>query len=541
VQYNWSEKTTFGTLLNTTAAKWGDSEALVYEGRRFTYSQVKEKVDQLAKGLIDIGVKKGDKISIWLNNCPEWIFLYFAAAKAGAVVIPINTRFKAKELSYVLGQSDSSFLVIGEPFHTVNYYEILKEIVPEVSNRVGEELFSENYPFLKKIISVGADYEGTVKYDDVFSRGLRVSDKTLQEREAQIDPDDLFNIIYTSGTTGFPKGAMHSHKMIANMRSAANRLEMNEDDKILLFLPLFHVYGCLLGVTAACIKGAGVVLMPGFDAGASVRLIDEEKVTLLYGLDTMYYDMINHSNYQKYSRESLRLAICASPPFITKDLMKKLCRITNAYGATETTSITTMSFAGDSVDKVSETNGYPLPDLSLKVIDPYTGQEMPRNVPGELCVKGHSVMLGYYKKSDETKKALDKDGWFHTGDNAIIDEDGYVKIIGRYKDLIRVGGENVDPTEIESLLATHPSVYRVSIVAVPDQRLGEVCFAFVQLFEDREATESELIEYCKGKIASFKIPKVVSIIQEFPMTPTGKIQKFKLREMAQDALNQSIH
>jgi fatty-acyl-CoA synthase len=542
VRYDWPCKTTFGKLLDTSAEKWGAYEALVFYGQRFTYSQVKEQVDIVAKGLIDIGVKKGDKVSIWLNNCPEWAFLFFAAAKVGAAIIPINTRFKSKELSYVLGQSDSSFLIIGRPFLSVNYFEILKEIIPEVITAGNGEINSNQYPLLKRIISVGCDYEGTTNYEELKIRGENTADSILFEREAQVDPDDLFNIIYTSGTSGFPKGVMHSHKIIANMRNAANRLEMTEKDRLLLFLPLFHVYGSLLGVTAAFLKGACVVLMDSFDPGKSLRLIDEEKITLLYGLDTMYFDMINHQNYHKYSRDSLRLTICASPPFITKEILeKKLCRrLVNAYGMTETTSITSMSFVDDPEEKVISTNGFPLPDFSLKIVDPFTGDELPRNEVGELCIKGHPVMLGYYKNPSETERVIDHEGWFHTSDSAYIDEEGYLKIVGRIKDIIRVGGENVDPIEVESLLCTNPAIYRVSVVAAPDQRLGEVCYAFVQFHEGKTANLTELIDFCRGKIASFKIPRGITVIPEFPMTPTGKIQKFKLREMAKERMNHGV-
>lgn len=528
------EHLTYGELLNRAAARWGDQEAIVFEEQRYTYSDLRKHVDQLAKGLIEIGVQKGDKVSVWLNNCPEWLFYFYAVAKIGGVLVPVNTRFKASELAYVIGQSDSSVLVIGKPYRTTNYFDIVKEAVPDLQALKPDEMISQDFPYLRRIITVGDTYPGALTHEGVFQLGTQVADSVLEQREAEVDSGDIFNILYTSGTTGFPKGAMHSHKMIVNMRDAADRLQMTEKDRILLFLPLFHVFGSLAGATAACTKGACLVLMEAFDAGIALQRIEEEGITLIYAFETMFFDMMNHPDFNRYSRASLRSGICPVPPYVAKQVLEKFCHVANGYGMTETTSLTSLSLPDDPFDKIINSNGKPLPGFSVKVVDPDTGDELPANHSGELCVKGHPVMLGYYKKPEETKKVIDQDGWFHTGDRANLDEEGYVHIVGRIKDMIRVGGENVDPVEVEAMLSKHPSVYRVSVVSMPHERLGEAVAAFVQLRENMSVPPTELIDYCKNKIASFKIPKKIFFIDEFPMTPTGKIQKYLLRERAKE-------
>jgi fatty-acyl-CoA synthase len=494
--------------------------------------------DTLAKGLLSIGVKKGDKVALWLNNRPEWIFFYFAIAKIGAVIVPVNTRFKMNDLEYVLKHSDSTVLVLGTEFRGVNYYEIFSALVPDIVNVNEGNLSSGKLPLLKTVITVGEPYPGTLGYEELLERGRVTEDNLLKQRESEVQPDDLVAIYYTSGTTGFPKGAMHSHKMIANMRDAAARFEMNSNDRILLFLPLFHIYASQVGMTAAFTRGVGLVLMEAFHAGEALKLIEQKSVTIIYGFDTMYYDMMNHPDFQKYSRQSLRTGLCPAAPHVTKLVIENFCKVLNGYGMTEATGLTSLSFLTDSTERIISSNGFPMPGLQVKIVDPVTRIEFPRNERGELSVKGHPVTLGYYKNPEETRKVMDEDGWFYTGDLGYIDDQGYLHIIGRIKDIIRVGAENVDPVEVEAVLSEHEAINRAYVVSRPDTRLGEVCIAFVQRNQGYDISEEEIISFCKNKIASFKVPRSVYFVDEFPMTPTGKIQKYILRERALQLMEQ---
>ncbi|PWA12164.1 hypothetical protein DCC39_06945 [Pueribacillus theae] len=525
---------TFGDLLNSASSTWGDSKAIIYNEKSYTYLNLNNITDLLAKGLLSYGVQKGDKVALWLNNSPEWFFFYYAIAKIGAVIVPINTRFRSNDLEYVLKQSDSSLLVLGNSYRNANYYEILKGITPELEHSIPGQLKAEKLPRLRKVISVGFLSTSTISFKDLIDRGKQISNDELRKRESEVSPEDLFAIYYTSGTTGFPKGVMHSHKMIINMNNVAERLQMKSSDKILLFLPLFHVYASQVGLTAACTRGACIVLMEAFESGKVIKLIKEEKVSILYGFDSMYLDIMNDPNFNQKSIKSIRVAMCSGTKGILEKVVKKNdFKVVNSYGMTESTGVTSLTFLDDSDDTIISKNGYPLPGISIKIVDPYTKQTLSNGNSGEICVKGHSVMLGYYNKPIETKEVLTEDGWLYTGDKGYIDELGYLHLSGRIKDIIRVGGENVDPIEVDAVLISHPAVFKACTIAVPDERLTEVCASFVQLQVNKnKINEEELISYCKTKIASFKVPRYIFIVDEFPTTTTGKVQNFKLKQMA---------
>lgn len=524
---------TFGQLLNKASRDYGDLDAIIYNNKSYTYQELNHVTDLLAKGLIHYGVKKGDKVALWLNNSPEWFFFYYAIAKVGAVVVPVNTRFRTKDLEYILNQSDSSLLILGEPYRNANYYEILKNIAPEIESGNSQQLESERLPMLKQVVSVHFATPNTISYEDLLIKGKQVPDQELQNRESQVEPSDLFAIFYTSGTTGFPKGVMHSHKMIVNMSNVSDRLEMKNTDKILLFLPLFHVYASQVGLTAACTKGACIVLMDSFEPKQAIQLIKEEKVSIMYGFDAMYLDMMNHPDFNQEAIQSLRVCMCSGTRGILEKVVRNKFKVINSYGMTESTGVTSLTFLEDSNETIISTNGFPLAGVSVKIVDPQTKQSVSPGEYGEICVKGHSVMLGYYKKPEETKEVLTEDGWLYTGDKGFLDDLGYLHLSGRIKDIIRVGGENVDPLEVDAVLMSHPDVFKAYTVAAPDERLTEVCAAFVQLHNHgNEINEEDLIAYCKTKIASFKVPRHIFITEKFPMTTTGKVQRFALKQTA---------
>jgi fatty-acyl-CoA synthase len=531
------DKKTLGQLLNDTAARFGQREAWSFKGERITYRELRERVDRLAGGLLRLGIKKGDKVSLWMPNCLEWVYAYFAVAKVGAALVPVNTRFKTHEAEYVIGQSDSCTLILTDKFLNIDYMAMAAELCPELAQGKPGQLEAARLPKLRNVICQSATrYDGTYGFDEVMALGSDFPADELKRIEAGVDPDEVVIIVYTSGTTGFPKGAMHSHKIIRNMSDAAARLDMTEQDCIVLYLPLFHVYGAFATIINCTVAGARVALMDTYDVGESLRLMAQERATIAYGMDAMFYDQLRHPDFPHTDLSSLRTGVCPSgaPNLIPliKDIIDRMCQVRGVYGMTETTSMTALTFQNDPPERVYSTSGYPLPGFQLKVIDPQTGQSLPANAIGEICAKGHPVMLGYYKKPEETAKAIDPDGWFHTGDLGLIDDKGYVRFMGRLKEIFRVGGENADPVEVEALLLQHPAISMVKVTGVPDKRLGEVGMAFVQFRPGAGATEQELIDFCKGKIANFKVPRYIMPVEEYPMTPSGKVKKFQLREMA---------
>ncbi len=530
---------TLGQVLDETAEKYPDNDALVYvDGPRYTYKEFKEIVDKVAKGLIKLGVKKGDHVAVWAYNVPEWVILQFATAKAGAVLVTVNTYYKAKELEYLLKQSDTKFLFLVDKFKDVSYVETLYKIMPEIK----EGKKPSNFPVFEKAIYIGKEkYDGLMNFDDIVKMGEEVPDEVLHEIEDSLNIHDVVNMQYTSGTTGFPKGVMLTHyNIVNNAYWVGQYLGLSEKDRMCIPVPFFHCFGCVLSTLNCVIYGSTMVPIKIFDAGEVLKAVDREKCTVIQGVPTMFVRELNHPDFDKYDLSSLRTGIMAGAP-CPIEVMKRVMNdmyakeITIAYGLTEASPVITMTKRDDPIEKRVETVGKAMPHIDVKIIDPETGEELPPNTPGELIARGYNIMKGYYKMPEATAKAIEN-GWLHSKDLATMDEEGYVRILGRVDDMIIRGGENVYPREIEEFLYTHPKIKEVQVVGVPHSEYGEEVAAFIQLKEGEKATEEEIKEYCKENIARYKIPKYIFFVNEWPMTASGKIQKYKLREIAKEKL-----
>ncbi len=533
---------TLGQVLDETAEKYPDNDALVYvDGPRYTYKEFKEIVDKVAKGLIKLGVKKGDHVAVWAYNVPEWVILQFATAKAGAVLVTVNTYYKAKELEYLLKQSDTRYLFLVDKFKDVSYIETLYKVMPEIKE--GEK--PSKFPMFEKAIYIGKEkYKGLLNFDDIVKMGEDVEDEVLHEIESSLDIHDVVNMQYTSGTTGFPKGVMLTHyNIVNNAYWVGQYLGLSDKDRMCIPVPFFHCFGCVLSTLNCVIYGAAMVPIKIFDAGEVLRAVDRERCTVIQGVPTMFVRELNHPDFDKYDLSSLRTGIMAGAP-CPIEVMKRVMNdmhakeITIAYGLTEASPVITMTKRDDPIEKRVETVGKALPHIDVKIIDPETGEELSPNTPGELIARGYNIMKGYYKMPEATAKAIEN-GWLHSKDLATMDEEGYVRILGRVDDMIIRGGENVYPREIEEFLYTHPKIKEVQVVGVPHSEYGEEVAAFIQLKEGETATEEEIKEYCKENIARYKIPKYIFFVNEWPMTASGKIQKYKLREIAKEKLGKA--
>ncbi|RLF40050.1 MAG: AMP-binding protein [Thermoplasmata archaeon] len=535
---------TMGEVLDETASKYPNNDALVYVDRnlRYTYKEFKEKCDQLAKGLLKLGIKKGEHVAVWAYNVPEWVLLQFALAKIGAVLVTVNTYYKAHELEYVLRQSDSTTLFLVKGFKDVDYVETIYKVVPELKESSPGELKSKKLPLLKRVIFIGKEkHPGMLNFSEVMDLGKEVSDEELKEREKELDCHDVVNMQYTSGTTGFPKGVMLTHyNIINNAYWVGNYMRLTEKDKLCIPVPFFHCFGCVLSTLNCVTHGATMVPIEIFDAEKVLQAIHKEKCTAVNGVPTMFVRELNHPDFDKYDMSSLRTGIMAGAP-CPVELMKRVIEdmhareITICYGLTEASPVITQTRRDDPIEKRVETVGKPLPYVEVKIVDPETGKELPPNTPGELIAKGYNIMKGYYKMPEATAKAI-RDGWLYTKDLAKMDEEGYIYILGRVDDMIIRGGENVYPREIEEFLYRHPKIKEVQVVGVPHKEYGEEVAAFIQLKEGEQATEEEIREYCKRNIARYKVPKYIFFTDEWPLTASGKIQKFKLREIAKEEL-----
>jgi fatty-acyl-CoA synthase len=539
----WFEKVTIGTQLDRIAQRFGEREALACAGRRWSFRQLQEDTDQAARGLMQCGVQPGDKVALWLTNRPEWLHIQFAVAKIGAILVPINTRFRTVDLEYVLRQSDSTTLISADHSGPIGYLDMVRELLPE--RDAGDDpqsLQSAAFPELRRIILVSErSYPGTLRWRDVVAAGASVPLGQLTARQQAVAPDGTALIMYTSGTTGFPKGVMHSHNLLRNVTDEANRMAVRPSDVILMYLPLFHAFGLYEGSLMSIVTGARQVLMEQFDPGEALRLIASEKVTMMHGFDTHFQDIMDHPDCARTDRSSLRTGILAaglaSSEAVARRAQKLLCRTVSGWGMTEVGVGAALGYPTDHEDDRCLASGVPLPGYEFKISVPETGEPVPYGTPGELCCRGYGVMQGYYKKPDETTRAIDTQGWLHSGDMATMREDGTIRFLGRYKEMLKVGGENVDPVEIEALLLQHPAVSQVKVVGVPDPRLQEVACACVVLEPGTQVTPEELQALCHGKIASFKMPRHVLFRKEYPMTSSGKVQKFKLRELCIEELH----
>ncbi|MBM3226588.1 MAG: AMP-binding protein [Candidatus Tectomicrobia bacterium] len=534
---DWYEKKTLGALLDEAAARWGTREALTYEGQRWSFAALQTAVDRTARALLHLGIQPGDRVALWLPNRPEWLYSFFALAKIGAVVVPINTRFRTSDLAYVLWQSDATTLITVDRSGPVDYLAMVHELCPSLASSTPGHLHVEQFPQFRHVVVMGAHPgPGAHHWDEVVTGAAAVSPVVLQQRQQQIDPDATVLTMYTSGTTGFPKGVMHSHNIQRTVVDAGSRMGITSMDVIVMYLPLFHVFGLYEGLLMSVATGARMVLTTLFEPGEVLRLIVQEGGTVLNGFDTHFHALTTHPDCAQIDRRRLRTGLfatgMASSEPAARRTQRLLCSTVTGWGMTEIGCGVTRSFLDASEDDRCLASGCALPGYECKVIDPTTGLPVPYGTAGELYVRGYSLMQGYYKKPEETAAAIDAEGWLHTGDVVTMREDGTIRFLGRYKDLLKVGGENVDPIEVEGFLLRHPAIDQVQIIGVPDPRLSEVPCACVILKPGTEVTQEALVAFCRGQLASFKIPQYTVIMEAFPMTSSGKVQKFRLREIA---------
>jgi fatty-acyl-CoA synthase len=512
---------TIGDNLRRVASAHGASEALVDvpSGQRWTYAQLDADTDRIALGLIAAGIAKGDRVGIWAPNCPEWVLLQYGSAKMGAILVNINPAYRSHELAYVLGQSGIKLLVSAESFKTSDYRGMIDEV-------------RGNLPALEQVI-----YIGTADWDGLMAVGLAADREALTQRAASLAFDDPINIQYTSGTTGFPKGATLSHHNILNNGLFIGEgCRYTERDRVCIPVPFYHCFGMVLGNLACTTHGACIVIpAPGFDPVATLAAVQAERCTSLYGVPTMFIAELALADFASYDLSSLRTGIMAGSP-CPVEVMKRVFsemhmdEVEICYGMTETSPVSTQTRTDDDMERRVSTVGRVHPHVEIKVIDPETGLVLPRGSHGELCTRGYSVMLGYWDEPERTAEAIDAGRWMHTGDLAVMDEAGYLNIVGRIKDMVIRGGENIYPREVEEFLYTHPAIEDVQVIGVPDVKYGEELCAWVKLRPGGELTAEQVREFCTGKIAHYKIPRYVRVTEDFPMTVTGKVQKFKMRE-----------
>ncbi|MCD6526076.1 MAG: AMP-binding protein [Desulfuromonas sp.] len=537
---------TVGGILEEMARRFSENDALVYPDRnlRYSYQQFDALCDRVAKGLLAMGVKKGDNLAVWATNVPEWVVLQFATAKIGAVLVTVNTSYKSTELDYVLKQSDSKMLFLVDGFKDTDYIETTYDVVPELKSSVIDELNCAELPFLKNVVYIGDTApEGMSSFSAIEAMADQVSDDELAAVKATLDENEVINMQYTSGTTGFPKGVMLTHHNIVNNGfNIGECMRFTEQDRLCIPVPFFHCFGCVLGVLACVTHGSTMVPVETFTPEAVLKTVAAEKCTALHGVPTMFIAELEFPGFDQYDLTSLRTGIMAGSP-CPIEVMKRVIRdmniseITIAYGQTEASPVITQTRTDDPVELRVATVGRALPDVEVKVIDIETGATLPAGKQGELCSRGYLVMKGYYKMPDATAAAIDDEGWLHSGDLAVMDENGYCKITGRIKNMIIRGGENIYPREIEEFLYTHPLVSDVQVYGVPDRKFGEQVMAAIKVKDGSSLSEEEVKSFCNGRIANYKIPRYVKFVDEYPMTASGKIQKFKLREMAIADLN----
>lgn len=532
---------TIGELLDIQARNHPDNDAIVYadRGLRNTYEQFNQVCRTAAKGFMKMGIKKGDHISIWATNVPEWVTTQFSTGKMGAVMVTINTNYRVFELEYVLKQSDSTTLILIEGWKDASYVEMINELCPELKDSEPGKLNSERLPFLKNVIYIGENCPpGMFSWKQLMEMGTSVSDEELNARQASLESNDVINMQYTSGTTGFPKGVMLTHRNIVNNGIAtANCMNFTYKDRLCIPVPFFHCFGCVLATMTCVASGATMVPVEVYNPVQVLETVQKERCTALHGVPTMFIAELALPDFDKYDLSSLRTGIMAGSPCPIESMKQVMNRmgmseVTITYGQTEASPAITMTKVDDPIELRVATVGRPIPVVEVKIVDPETGEEVPRGVQGELCARGYNVMKGYYKLPEATSAAIDEDNWLHTGDLATMDENDYCKITGRVKDMIIRGGENIYPREIEEFLYTHPEIIDVQVVGVPDIKYGEEAIAFIRLREGARLTEEDIKAFCNGKIARFKIPRYVAFVNEFPMTASGKIQKFILRDKA---------
>ncbi|HEY8373109.1 MAG TPA: AMP-binding protein [Pseudonocardiaceae bacterium] len=519
---------TIGANLERTVSEHGNREALIDRpsGRRWTYHEFNQDVDRLARALLAAGIAKGDRVGIWAPNCAEWVLTQYATAKIGAILVNINPAYRVHELSYALNQSGVRLLVSMPRFKTSDYAAMIEQVRPECAH-------------LERVVLIGTD-----SWDELLAGADGVEEAALRERMAQLSPDDPINIQYTSGTTGFPKGATLSHHNILNNGFFVAELQgWTHLDRVCLPVPFYHCFGMVMGNLGATTHGACIVIPAlSFEPKATLQAVQDERCTALYGVPTMFIAELNDPDFASYDLSSLRTGVMAGSPCpveVMKQVIERMGmqEVTICYGMTETSPVSTQTRREDDIERRTSTVGRVHPHLEVKIIDPETGLTVPRGTPGELCTRGYSVMLGYWNQPDKTAEVIDSARWMHTGDLAVMDESGYVNIVGRIKDMVIRGGENIYPREIEEFLYTHPDILDAQVIGVPDAKYGEELMAWIRMRPGAEPlTAEKLREFCTGKLAHYKIPRYVHVVDEFPMTVTGKIRKVEMRKQAVDIL-----
>lgn len=536
---------TVGDMLSNIAKKYPTKLAVKYIEVNYTrtYYEFNKEVDKYAKGLLGMGIGKGDHVAIWATNYPEWLILFFATARIGAVLVTVNTNYKEAELEYLLSNSDSKALFICDGIKDIDCEKIIYSVCPELKTSKPGELRNEKLPFLRYVVSLDNWYDGMYNWSQIPYFGVLISNEEFNAIKHSIDPDDVVNMQYTSGTTGFPKGVMLTHNNIVNNGKAiGDCMKFSSRDKLCIPVPFFHCFGMVLAIMAAVTHGAAMVPLLWYTPMKVMHAVEYEKCTAVHGVPTMFIRILEHRDFSRYDFSSLRTGIMAGSPCpvkVMRDVVDKMhmSEITITYGQTEASPACTMTTVDDPLEIRVNTVGKEMPFMETKIVDPDTGEDLPDGTPGEFVVRGYNVMKGYYKMPEATAAAIDKDGWLHTGDLAIRDANGYYRITGRIKDMIIRGGENIFPKEIEDFIYTHPDVVDVQIVGVPSEKYGEEAYAFVIKRPGSSVTEKDIQTYVANNMARHKVPSYVEFIDQMPMTASGKIQKFVLRDMAKAKLN----
>jgi fatty-acyl-CoA synthase len=542
----WVDGLTIGQVLEQTAQQHARGEAMVFPklGRRWTWRQFAEDLDAAALGLMALGIQPGEHVALWATNVPEWVLLQFATAKIGAVLVNINPAYRPFELQYVLKQSDSVALFLVDQFKSSDYFAMLREICPEIAMAKEGKVASPQYPRLRNIIAIkGTSPAGLLTWQKMIDRGKSLASGELTRLGRSQNPGQPINIQYTSGTTGFPKAATLSHRnLLLNAYYIGECQALTAEDRICIPVPFYHCFGCVLGTLACAVYGSTMIIPAEyFQPGPTLDAIEQEKATSLYGVPTMFIAQLQDPSLPGRKITSLRTGIMAGSPCpieVMRQVGDKLGarQLTIAYGQTEASPVITQTRTDDPIELRVETVGRPLPGVEVKVFDPATGRDLGDNEQGELCTRGHVVMLGYYNNPEATAAAIDKEGWLHTGDLTVRLPNGYYKITGRLKDMVIRGGENIYPREIEEFLFTHPAVEQASVVGVPDPKYGEELCAWIKLKAGKTASADEIRSFCKAQLAHYKVPRYVKFVESFPQTVTGKIQKFKIRDLMKEEL-----
>ncbi len=548
----WVDGLTIDQVFRETVKRYGTQDALVFpqRGLRWSWQQLEQRVEQAARGLWALGIRRGDHVAIWATNVPEWVVTQLATARIGAVLVTVNPAYRPYELQYVLEQSDAVALLLVERFKSSEYYHMLAEVCPEVARTEPDRWRAERYPHLRRVIAISDSrgiLTGAHTWSEMIRAGELVVGREFELVQRQLRPNDPINIQYTSGTTGFPKAATLSHRnLLLNAYYVGQCQRLSAEDRICIPVPFYHCFGCVLGTLCATVYGAAMIIPAEyFQAQATLDAIEKERATVIYGVPTMFIAELEDPSFAGRDLSSLRTGIMAGAPCPIEPMRRVMNvmgarEITIAYGQTEASPVVTQTRTDDPIELRVETVGRPLPGVEVKIVDPHTGATLGDLQQGELCSRGHVVMLGYYKDPEATAKAIDADGWLHSGDLAMRLPNGYYRITGRLKEMVIRGGENIYPREIEEYLYSHPAIEQVAIVGVPDPKYGEELCAWIKLRSGHQISEEELRDYCRQKLAHYKVPRYVRFVESFPQTVTGKIQKFRIREQMIEELGLTV-